>query len=213
MTSKAKQHNPLGVSLRPGNSKLGRVLNVSLPPGISCRANAPCYKEGCYARKFYDRRAICENAWNRNWEAATSHMSDYFEFIRAMISLKQPALFRWHVSGDIPSESYLTGMMGVAKTCPNTKFLCFTKQYELISEQPWSAHPEHEAKNLRIVLSMWPGLALPRDMHSFPKAWMRDPKNPDPRIPDDALRCDGGCSTCGRCWNLKPGESIVFDKH
>jgi hypothetical protein len=69
-------------------------------------------------------------------------------------------------------------------------------------------------ENLTVVLSAWPGVKIAKGiLRGFPVAWMRDPKNPDPRIPADARECDGGCDKCLLCWGLKPGESVFFNKH
>ena len=114
-----------------------------------------------------------------------------------------------HAAEDGPGN--LARMVAVAQACPKTRFLCFTKQYATVVVhrrlcKPW-------APNLNIVVSAWPGLPIPVELRSFPTAWMRDRKNPDPRIPADAVECDGGCDTCGLCWMLEPGRSVVFDKH
>ena len=199
------------VNIQRGNTKLGKVLNVSLPPGRTCASQVPCFNQGCYARKFYHLRGACRNAWDQNYALAMTKRDFYFEFIRAMAALGEPELFRWHVSGDIPDADYLVRMVAVAQACPKTRFLCFTKQYAMVVVhrrlcKPW-------ASNLNIVVSAWPGLPIPAELRSFPTAWMRDRKNPDPRIPADAVECDGGCDTCGLCWMLEPGRSVVFDKH
>ena len=197
-----------------GNSKLGKLLYVSLPPGKSCPKKAPCYNEGCYARKFCTLRKECAKACEDNWTLATKFRKRYFAHINAVITLKEPPLFRWHVFGDIPDADYLDQMMIIARNNPSTKFLCFTKQYGLAcGAADWDDRPM--PKNLQLVLSAWPGyLSNYKIMeHSLPVAWARDPKNPDPRIPATAHECDGGCDKCGLCWNLKPGESVVFDKH
>lgn len=201
------------VNLQKGNTKLGKVVNVSLPPGVTCRPDAKCFKDGCYALKFYKLRNACKNAWDQNLALATHNRDGYFDYIRATVVLGQPDLFRWHVSGDIPDADYLTRMVAVAKACPKTRFLCFTKQYELVMAQPWASHSMHATGNLSVVVSAWPGIPIPAELALWPTAWVRDPKNPDPRIPENAIPCDGGCDKCGLCWALKPGESVVFARH
>jgi len=201
------------VNIQRGNTKLGKVLNVSLPPGRTCSPSVPCFNQGCYARKFYHLRGACRNAWDHNYALAMTKRDFYFEFIRATVALGEPELFRWHVSGDIPDADYLVRMIAVAQACPKTRFLCFTKQYGIVAAQPWKGRGARAVKNLNVVVSAWPGLPIPAELRSFPTAWMRDRKNPDPRIPADAVECDGGCDTCGLCWMLEPGRSVVFVKH
>lgn len=204
----------LKVKLSKGNSKMGRVMSVSLPPVKSCGAALPCFKN-CYARKIGRIRPVVDRAWESNWRLAMTDRNSYFEQIRAALEKEFTPLFRWHVAGDIPDFAYLYNMFLTAELFPDTKFLAFTKKYDLIR-----LHVKHPAptwlprSNLSIILSMWPGLDVPPAVFKrFPKAWMRDKKDPDKRIPENAVTCDGGCEKCGLCWGMGPRDNIVFDKH
>ena len=53
------------VNVQRGNTKLGKVLNVSLPPGRTCPSQVPCFNQGCYARKFYRLRGACRSRCHR----------------------------------------------------------------------------------------------------------------------------------------------------
>ena len=208
----------LKLSLRKGNSKLGRIYNISLPPGLTCAKTAKCYEEGCYARKFYNLRPQCRNAWDTNYALYLENPEGYFRYIQAVLSLERVPLFRWHVSGDIPDIEYLRWMHNTADVCPDTRFLCFTKRTDLLGLWYNDLKTVNVPKNLRFVLSMWPGVSIDKECDDklsalFPKAWMRDSEKPDPRIPRDAVPCDGGCDKCGLCWHMKAGDSVVFDKH
>ena len=199
------------IHIARGNTKLGSVLNISLPPGVTCRAGAPCLKD-CYARKHcYALYPGTRKAWNENLKLYQTNRTEYFAAIfKKLERARKPGLFRWHVGGDIPDTLYLRDMIWLAHVMPTWKFLAFTKRYAMLEWNHLAIPP-----NLRIVLSGWPGLPLRNDdlMRLFPVAWMRDPKNPDERIPKTAKHCPGNCTKCGKCWALKPGESVVFDKH
>ena len=198
----------MSVSIQKGNSKLGHVLNISLPPGKTC-SSLPCFTEGCYARKFYDLRANVRQCWDGNYEAWVADPSQYFADIATRIKKDKPKLFRFHCGGDIPSSGYLRRMCELADLFNRVKFLAFTKRYEWVY-----AMRNHTPKNLRFVLSMWPGVEVEQAIiDHFPCTWMRDPKNPDPRIPRTALNCPGGCDSCGLCWHMEAGQSVVFDRH
>lgn len=198
-----------GLTLMRGNNKLGKVLNISLPPEKTCDHNLPCYKSGCYGIKFYRMRPGCRTAWDGNWEMASKHRNDYMRQIHGAIISRNPDMFRWHVAGDIPDAAYLHDMIYIASWTPHTRHLVFTKKYDILLQTV-----EYLPKNLNIVVSAWPGLELPEIlMKKFPVAWMKDPKMPDPRIPKRAVHCDGGCSTCAMCWEIKAGKSVYFDKH
>lgn len=132
----------------------------------------------------------------------------------AFLSAKKPKYFRWHVAGDIPDLEYLRLMCWIAYCFPKTKFLAFTKNYVLVSY--WRINIS-AVPNLNIVVSRWPNINVPYviedDLSAFPQAWMRDPKHPDPHIPANVKECGGNCESCGICWKLKKGQSVVFNKH
>ena len=201
-----------GVTLTRGNTKLGRVLNLSLPPPKTCDHSLPCYKGGCYAlRSCYNLYPEVRKAWDGNWRAWKKHGLGFFESVHEAVAKVRPELFRWHVGGDIPDADYLYGMLGLARLHPETRFRAFTKKYDIVKAQ---ARDIRKHKNLTVSLSMWPGLKChPATIRAWSTSWVRDHKNPDPRIPETAKECSGKCDTCQLCWGLKPGESVVFDKH
>ena len=203
----------LKVKLSKGNSKMGRVMSVSLPPIKSCGASLPCFK-GCYAAKLSRLRPVVRAAWESNWQLVTTDRGRYFGDVAEAIWTPPtpPALFRWHVAGDIVDYDYLRRMYVMSERFQDTKFLAFTKKYDLLGLTV--KERRKMPANLSIILSMWPGLGVPPSVFErFPKAWMRDKRNPDPRIPKDAVTCDGGCEKCGLCWGMGPKDSVVFDKH
>ena len=197
------------VILAPGNTKMGKVLNVSLPPCKSCDTGLPCFAGGCYANKFYALRETCRAAWENNWTMVSANRGAYFDQIAKAVARRKAPVFRWHMAGDIPDGDYMRRMCALAAQHAKVKWMCFTKKYDIAGLYR-SAVPE----NLSVVLSAWPKVRLPRELRSrFAVAWMRDPKDPDKRIPKQAVHCDGGCDKCLLCWGLKPGQSVVFDKH
>jgi len=190
------------ICISRGNSKLGNVLNISLPPGAACRPGIPCFNEGCYARKAYRLYPNVKAAWDKNYKFWLENPVEYFKEI-AEACIGEP-FFRWHVAGDVPDQSYLDYMVDIARQLPDTRFLCFTKKYDL--DFKWIP------KNLQIVLSTWPGLELPENK-GLPWAWLSE----DWRRPLDDLYlvCPGDCSACGnKCWDLVSAEiPVVFPKH
>lgn len=215
-----------GVTLTMGNSKLGRVMNVSLPPPCSCDTSMPCYwTKQCYAMKHaYLPYRNVRDAWDGNWRTLVAGGAfTYFGAIKKAIAQKKPALFRWHVGGDIreyasiygegsdDGGAYIGGMCGVADSFPDTKFWCFTKRYAFVRA---NAKMIKGTPNLTVILSAWPGVKLDgRTRRAWPVCYVDDPKQPDPRIPADAVACPGNCEKCQACVNLKPGQSVKIVKH
>lgn len=133
------------------NSKLGQnIPSVNLPPVITCPHNAPCFKK-CYARKGRFRFSSVQKAMNENWELWQTAPEEYEKGIikAAMLAL----FFRWHSAGDIPSMAYLEMMVRVADACHRTKFLAFTKQYDIVNT--WLDEHGNFPENLTVVFSVW----------------------------------------------------------
>lgn len=199
------------VSISIHNTKLGVIPSVSLPPLLSCRKDAPCFKD-CYARKGNFRFKNVIDALQRNWEIYKRDSSSYFGQIKEAIDngFVIHKFFRWHSSGDIPDKQYFEGVVDVAKNCKNTSFLIFSKQFEIINK--YVEDGETIPKNLNIVFSAW-GAGFPvLNPYNFPVAYVRLPDQ-DCCIPDDAQDCNGNCMKCLKCWTIKRGESVAFKKH
>lgn len=188
------------VKISSKNSKLGEIDNVSLTPIKSCTNCKQCSKN-CYALKSYRMFPNVKNAWDHNFKLAKTNRAAYFKGINDYIRKKQPKLFRWHVAGDILDQAYFESMKAIARFNPNTKFLAFTKNYNI----KFYAIP----KNLSIILSAWPGLPLPKK--NLPIAFYQD--GTENRV-KNAIECFGKCDSCGMCWSLKMlGKNVVFHKH
>jgi len=187
-----------------GNSKLGKIPNISLPPVATCRKNVPC-AEDCYALKAYKLWPAVTQAWNENLQyIGVNGLGDYFNAIEVWLGQRNPSHFRWHVSGDILSKQYLQGVYTVANTYPDTKFMLFTKRWDLL---PVSMVPP---SSLSVILSMWPGLPNPKQFPDYPRAWLSN----DKRLPKFYFKCPGRCDECYKCWEItKLGHAVVFDKH
>ena len=210
MSSSIKIH---GVTLTTGNAKIGRVLNISLPPPRTCDTGSPCYRGGCYAmRHCYLPYKSVRAAWDGNWNSLRRSRDEYFAAVDAALAHSGILKFRWHVGGDIPDADYLRRMVVTAVMRPEVSFWCTTKRFEIAE----AVRRERASLpgNLSLVLSMWPGLDLPKGtLKRWPVAWMRDSRVPDSRIPNGAFKCPGRCDKCGHCWKMKAGDSVVFEKH
>ena len=194
-----------GVKIRKdkaNNIKLRDIPNISLPPVISCKKGCVCAKD-CYAtRMMVGISGGCiSKCWWRNWQSYKKNPARYFETIGYAIYKLQPDMFRWHVSGDVPDQTYLENMKALAYRFPMVKFLAFTKRTDLSFTDL--------NRNLRIVFSVWPGMEITHNVRYLPKVYLAG----DKRVPKNVKSCSGRCDTCGLCWNLKRNESVVFHKH
>ena len=198
----------MNVSISKGNSKMGAIPSVSLPPVITCAQNCACAKK-CYAAKLCRIYPSVKKSYENNLAAYNENPTEYFLKVKAAATVQR--YFRWHVSGDIVSPLYFAGMVGIAAGLPETEFLVFTKRCDIVNDfiRNWGGIP----KNLRVIFSAWPGMDMPNP-YDLPVAQVIF-KGQEPA--DNWKVCGGNCTECAcrgvGCWELKNGETIAFYEH
>ena len=204
------------VQISTSVSKLGESIpTVNLPPIITCRPDAPggkCAKEGggCYAMRGHFTLPRIKNRLMENLKAYRENPKLFFEMLAHAFDNYKYA--RYFSSGDIVDEQFLKGMCWVARKCKTTKFLCFTKKYELVNKYIEDGHVI--PKNLKIVFSAWRDF-VPENPYNLPMTFVRFPGKVESNnlIPEKTFKCKGSCATCKKCWELKKGEVVEFKKH
>ena len=186
----------LHVCITKGNRKIGRVLNVSLPPITSCGGACRVCKGLCYDIKACMQYGNVLLARARNYALAMYDRDRYFaEIEKALSPRRRRKAFRWHVGGDILDYDYLCHMIDIARRHPDWVFWTYTKQYALVNRYVAehggsiaAAMPE----NLSIMFSVWDGLRLdnPYCFATFEcvldgHAW-----------PENVMLCPGNCEYC-----------------
>lgn len=199
----------MGVSISRGNSKMGEIRSVSLPAIVTCDG-LPCSKK-CYAYRIERRRPSVHKAYQNNLDILNNDPDTYWREVEAAIMMSR--FFRFHVSGDIPDQTYAIRMIQTAKRNPHCQILCFTKKYELINKLlsvGWTI-----PCNLHIIFSAWKNVDM-NNAHKLPEAHVKY-KDGSTTARDDAFLCKGNCASCAMagegCWVLKSGQQIVFNEH
>lgn len=199
----------LKVKISNGNTKMGRIKSVSLPPVVTCRKDAPCIKK-CYARRLM-RYPNVRNAYDNNLSLYKQDSGEYFAQVEHIARLER--FFRWHVAGDIPDVEYLANMCYIAIKCEDTQFLCFTKQHEIVNK--YIGMGFRIPHNLSLIFSEWEGLEL-NNPHNLPTAKVITQEQAD-AMQDKRFLCGGNCEHCVinkvGCWYLLDGESIYLVEH
>lgn len=197
-----------GVSISRGNAKMGAIPSVSLPACVTCNPAAPCFGK-CYARRLSARRATVRDAYARNLEILERDPALYWASVYAAAATVK--YFRFHVSGDIPNGAYLARMIETAHRLPDTHFLAFTKQYNIVNE--YISSGGKIPPNLKIIFSNW-GRWKCENPHSLPECEIIL-KHSEP-APNWKI-CGGNCTACAcagiGCWELKNGETIAIYEH
>lgn len=196
-------------SFSEGNSKMQYVGSFSVMPGLTCAKNAPCGRE-CYAKKLVRIYPSTAKAYSDNTDMLMNKEM-YSEFVEAtckFISKKWYNLFRFNVAGDFFSYEYLAACCEIAKRNKKVKFLAFTKQYDIAYK---AINKGIVPKNFNIVFSAWLDF-MPENTGLVPVAYFDDGAHKE-LIDPNAKKCNGNCMNCKKCFNLKAGKSVYFEKH
>ena len=199
-----------------GNVKIGRVMNVSIPPIITCHHCKEC-KHYCYDVKAclqYPNTVI--DARIRNYMILMKDRNEYFNRIsKAMKRRKTNKYFRWHVAGDIIDYDYFDRMVENAKANPDFIVWTYTKEYETVNE--WIRNhgetKESLPKNFTVMFSEWRGLEMknPYGLPEFRVVMKDDENKPDPT---KNHYCPGNCDICKKCKRgCVAGETTYCNEH
>lgn len=195
-------------------SKTGKcILTASFPVGETCRKDAPCYKR-CYGRKGHMRCSSYMKSMQENLRLYQMNPEYYYVLISSELTMIPYKYFRWFVTGDMPDGAFLEQIaVRLAIEHPNTQFLMFTKKFEYVNS--FLERGKQIPSNLNVVFSAW-GNFLPENPYNLPVSYVRflaNDKETNENIPADAKECSGKCYNCMDCWNLRYGESVVFNRH
>ena len=213
MGETARKYGRMDVSnvkmcISSGNRKIGRVMNVSLPPVLSCGHCREC-KYLCYDVKAclqYPGTVI--DARVRNWAVLKADRAEYFRRIEERIARRRKnKFFRWHVAGDIIDRDYFENMVAIARRHPDFVFWTYTKEYATVNA--YLADGNRIPGNLHIMFSEWRGLLMnnPYGMPEFRVVFHGE-------TAPAGFYCPGNCDICkasGR--GCLAGETTYCHEH
>ena len=193
------------------NTKLGgHIAQLNFPPGATCRPDAPCKKD-CYARRHHFQMQPILHSMQDKLDFYMRNPEGFFKCLDYELTMIPYRFMRYFSSGDIVDDVFFFGMVKLAKQHPGTKFLCFTKKYELVNDYLYSG--KKIPCNLIVVFSNW-GEWICKNPFNLPMAWVM---LRDAYIPDNARHCKGFCPECittsEDCWNMAAGDNVKFRKH
>ena len=176
-----------------GNSKIGKAMNVSLPPILSCGNCKEC-QHFCYdirACLQYSNTVVQARA--RNFALLQLDRDKYFsEIDRACSRRKTNKMFRWHVSGDIIDRDYFERMIDIARKHPDFTFWTYTKMYGIVNDYCDECGRDSIPGNLSIMFSEWRGMPMNNPHHFGEFRALYDGES----IPDGMHYCPGNCDVC-----------------
>lgn len=181
------------MTVSTGNMKIGRVLNVSLAPIITCHNCSECM-HFCYDVKAVMAYPSCMDARARNTALFMKNRDEFFNRIhKRMASRKKNFFLRFHVSGEIVDLDHFSRMVETAKLFPNYTIWTYTKVYWIVNEyvkQHGNSMKAAIPGNFHVMFSKWEGLPMnnPYNFPVFACAF-----TPDQEI---GFKCPGNCDYC-----------------
>ena len=207
--------NSIKLCISSGNRKIGRVMNVSLPPVISCSNCTEC-KFYCYDIKAclqYPNTVI--NARMRNLVVLLHDRDRFFAEIDDKMNRRRTnKYFRWHVAGDIVDADYFNRIVENARRHSDFVIWTYTKVYHIVNE--WIANNGPLPSNLHVMFSEWDGMPMdnPYNLPIFTCKLKAGNKNRTADSFESMHKCPGNCDIC-KATNRGciAGENTYADEH
>lgn len=179
---------PLCIST--SNRKIGRVMNVSLMPVMTCGNCKEC-KFLCYDIKACAQYPhIVIDARMRNTSILRRDRDEFFARIDAAMSRRRKnKFFRWHVAGDIVDGDYFDRMVKIARAHPDFTIWTYTKMYGIVNA--WIDANGALPANFSVMFSEWRGMPMdnPHGLPEF-RVVFKD------ETPPVGHYCPGNCDVC-----------------
>lgn len=177
-----------------GNRKIGRCLNVSLAPIVTCGNCSKC-KQFCYDVKAVLQYVNVLYARAKNTALFEYSRELFFAQLWTKMERRKKNLFlRFHVSGEIKDINHLEWIIKTAEKFPQYKIWTYTKMYWTVNQyiMEHGGNKDCLPANLSIMFSEWKGLPIynPYNMPVFRCIY------PEETAPADCMLCPGNCDVC-----------------
>lgn len=184
----------LKIVISNGNKKIGKCMNVSLSPIVTCGNCKEC-SGFCYDVKACLQYKNVVNARAKNTAVFRYDRENFFKQLWIRMEHKKTNKFlRFHVSGEIVDINHLEYMIETAKRFPDFTIWTYTKMYWLVNEyiRQHGGNKSCIPANFTIMFSEWKGLPIdnPYNMPVFRCIY------PEEKKPDNAMLCPGNCDIC-----------------
>lgn len=189
-----------------GNTKLGKITNISMPSYYSCPGHSEWCQKECYALKYQKRYRKCIDSYNNNFELSKDQLN-FADMIIDRLSQTHGSPVRIHVSGDFYNETYITSWLKICTSLPDIKFWAYTRSW-VIPNLFEKIKVLNNLDNIQIFLST--DITMPDPPDNFRIAYI----NNDKRANGFTCLYDKNkktCLECGYCFKTKKGN-VVFGK-
>ena len=133
-TQKAKAKEKIVLHVSKGNVKIGKCLNVSNAPLITCNNCKEC-QYYCYDVKACLQYSNVLTARVENTALLIKDMDKYFcQLWSIMAKRRKNKFLRFHVSGDIINYKHMQKIIDTARLFPDFKIWTYTKNYRIVNQ-------------------------------------------------------------------------------
>lgn len=212
-----KNPDTLKTHFSNGNSKIGKVLNVSTAPVFTCHNCDGC-RGFCYDIKAclqYTNTVLPARA--ENTVLAIHYRDKFFDEIEKKLKRRRAhKFFRWHVGGEIIDFDYFCRMVEVAKKFPDFYFWTYTKMYTIVNMYVEKYGRDAIPKNFTIMFSEWDGMPIynPYNFPVFSCKLKAGNKNHTPDYFNNLWKCPGNCDICKKAGRgCMAAENTYADEH
>jgi hypothetical protein len=196
----------MNLCVSSGNTKLGKILNISMPIYSTCVGKSEwCVKE-CYAMKYQKRYKNCRISCDNNFELSKNQ--NFSELVINRLSQTHESPVRIHVSGDFYDENYIDSWIKICSTLPKFKFWTYTRSW-IIPNLLNKIKELNQLKNIQVFLSTDTTTQSPPK--GFRIAYIADDTRAKGFRCSHDLKIKKSCLECGHCFNTRKGN-IIFGK-
>lgn len=114
--------------LSKGNTKLGKMLNWSIPAIKTCPGRSKLCESLCYAASGFYKMANVQKSQADNLKK-TRKASFVKDMIKEITKHKSGEVIRLHCAGDLYSAEYADKWLEIVKACPDKVFYLYTRSW------------------------------------------------------------------------------------
>lgn len=191
-----------------GNTKLGNILNWSLPAIETCPGSTTLCRGGCYACRGAYRFHSTQAAHARN--LLETYKKTFVSSMTRAVKRAHTTLVRIHASGDFYNVAYTQAWREIINNCPDTQFFAYTRSWRRTPEAPARLRMEiyklSRLPNMRVWLSCDAETGRPPRWRRAPHAYMSLHDEDYPDYPVELVFRDKPVTTLRR---LGPHQSLI----
>lgn len=199
----------IDIVISNGNRKIGRCMNVSLAPIITCGNCRNC-KYFCYDVKACCQYENVRKARAKNTALFRFSREEFFAQLWVKMSRKKTNKFlRFHVPGEIADMNHFEWIVETARRFPDFRIWTYTKMYWIVNA--WIAQNGLESlpENLSVMFSEWKGVPIdnPYGMPVF-----RCIEHGEEESVKGMMQCPGCCDHCKKygCGCVNRQSAYVY---